>query len=162
MCPSITGMINVQAPSFIININLPNGSCVPVTGIGQVHLHNGLMLNNALCVPDYKFNLLFVSKLAKDYNCMCCFIPTYAWNRIVLPNSSNSLIRSTKVYFIWWITRRTCWCRMWSRNCLHSTRIDSLISSNIVIMPTAAIWLYNIIDSVIYLWLSWNLSKECI
>ncbi|KAJ8424274.1 hypothetical protein Cgig2_004696 [Carnegiea gigantea] len=40
---------------------------------GNVHLCNGLVLKNTLVVPTFKYNLLSVSKLCKDNNCLAIF-----------------------------------------------------------------------------------------
>ncbi|KAJ8443288.1 hypothetical protein Cgig2_015766 [Carnegiea gigantea] len=51
-------------------INLPNGTQVPITYDGNVYMCNGLVLKETLVVPTFKYNLLLVSKLCKDNNCM--------------------------------------------------------------------------------------------
>jgi len=47
-------------------INLPTGQTSEAVCIGTVKLSSHLTLQNVLCVPSFKYNLLFVSKLAKD------------------------------------------------------------------------------------------------
>ncbi|KAL2933741.1 Retrovirus-related Pol polyprotein from transposon TNT 1-94, partial [Bienertia sinuspersici] len=50
-------------------INLPNGKTAAITHVGTVLLNCGLTLKNVLCVPEFKHNLLCVSKLAQDNDC---------------------------------------------------------------------------------------------
>ena len=38
-----------------------------------MHLSNGLILRDTLVVPDFKYNLLSVSKLCKDDACIVIF-----------------------------------------------------------------------------------------
>lgn len=47
------------------SVKFPNGTSVPVKGIGTVNLPNGLKINEVLYVPDFHCNLLSVSRLAK-------------------------------------------------------------------------------------------------
>jgi len=47
-------------------INLPNGQTSEAVCIGTVKLSSYFTLQNVLCVPSFKYNLLSVSKLAKD------------------------------------------------------------------------------------------------
>jgi len=54
-------------------IKLPNGTQVPITHIGDVHPCNNLTLKDTLVVPAFKYNLLSVSKLYKDNNCITIF-----------------------------------------------------------------------------------------
>lgn len=54
-------------------VMLPNGRCVKVTHIGDVQLFAKIILRDVFCVPEFEFNLLFVSKLTKTYNCCLVF-----------------------------------------------------------------------------------------
>ena len=44
-------------------ITLPNNTCIFITSVGDVMLSSKLILNDILCVPEFKFNLLSVSGL---------------------------------------------------------------------------------------------------
>ena len=46
-----------------LNVNLPNGLFVIPTYKGIVQLHDDIILKNVLFIPDFKHNLIFVSKL---------------------------------------------------------------------------------------------------
>ena len=47
-------------------VELPNGSVAKVTHIGQVVFSHNLILENVLCVPFFRLNLISISKLAYD------------------------------------------------------------------------------------------------
>jgi len=57
------------------HINFPNGNITSITAIGNIKLIHDLVLNDTLVVPDFKFNLLSVSKLTRDNNCVAVFYP---------------------------------------------------------------------------------------
>ncbi|GKB73809.1 retrovirus-related pol polyprotein from transposon TNT 1-94 [Tanacetum coccineum] len=42
---------------------------------GQVKLNNGIVLQDVLCVPSFKFSLLSIPKLTKYNNCVAIFFP---------------------------------------------------------------------------------------
>ena len=59
-----------------------------ITHKGHVALANKLTLKNVLCVPSFKFNLLLISKLTEDNNCIVlfysrfCIIQDFATKRL--------------------------------------------------------------------------------
>ncbi|GMI67901.1 hypothetical protein HRI_000459300 [Hibiscus trionum] len=57
------------------NVQLPNGNSTSVTHIGSCNLTSTKVLKNVLCVPTFKFNLISVSQLVKDWNCAISFLP---------------------------------------------------------------------------------------
>lgn len=63
---------NVQ--SISTKINLPNGHSTVATHVGQINLVPNLVLNNALYVPCFQFNLISISKLTADNNCFVKFV----------------------------------------------------------------------------------------
>lgn len=50
---------------------------VPVQALGHVKLNKQLVLDQVLGIPNFNFNLLSVSKLTKDLNCVLTFWPTF-------------------------------------------------------------------------------------
>jgi len=52
---------------------LPNGTQVLIPNIGDLQLCNDLILKDTLVVPTFKYNLLCMSKLCKDNNCVAIF-----------------------------------------------------------------------------------------
>lgn len=61
-----------EPPVFI-----PNGVNIPVKGRSDCTPPRGLKVNGALCVPDFKCNLLSVSHLRKDLQCDVTFFPDF-------------------------------------------------------------------------------------
>ncbi|CAM8949458.1 unnamed protein product [Rhodiola kirilowii] len=57
-------------------IILPNGETVCVQQSGTCHLSNGLVLYGVLLVPEFRVNLLSVSKLINDSQCKVVFADT--------------------------------------------------------------------------------------
>lgn len=68
------------------HINLPDGNTAQVTCLGNVMLNNGLVLKDKLCVPSFKFNLLYVSK-TKDSRCIVLF-------RTMSPARTEGLVKN--------------------------------------------------------------------
>ena len=56
-------------------VYLPNGDNVKVTHTGSCHLTSQDKIENVLLIPDFKFNLLSISKLTRDLNCVVSFFP---------------------------------------------------------------------------------------
>ncbi|XP_057982393.1 uncharacterized protein LOC131167614 [Malania oleifera] len=62
------------------SVALPNGQIVPVTHIGTPKVTKNLILHNALCVPNFSFNLISAKKMTQELNCClvfffdCCYI----------------------------------------------------------------------------------------
>lgn len=54
-------------------VQIPNGQNLAVKSIGKANLPNGLRINKVLYIPDFKCNLLSVSKLTKENNCVIMF-----------------------------------------------------------------------------------------
>jgi len=79
-----TNLTNISTLAKPINVILPDASIKIVTTIGQVSLLPNLTLHNVLYVPDFKYNLLSVSKLlqnqtlyARFHSDICLFqVPT--------------------------------------------------------------------------------------
>lgn len=60
--------------SIITNrkVHLPNGATASVTHIGSIHFAD-FVLQNVLCVPSFKLNLISISKLVLDSQCLATF-----------------------------------------------------------------------------------------
>lgn len=56
-------------------VRLPGGKSLKVDAIGTFSLAPGVQLKDVLCVPDFTWNLLFVSKMTKETNCSITFYP---------------------------------------------------------------------------------------
>lgn len=55
-------------------VHLPNGNKIPIAHIGSCRLAQE-NISNVLCVPDFRYNLLSVSKLTKELNGCIEFFP---------------------------------------------------------------------------------------
>ncbi|KAI3499149.1 hypothetical protein L1887_34942 [Cichorium endivia] len=72
-----------------VPVTIPNGETVPVEGKGSHTLSNGIKVKGVLHVPKFNCNLLSVSKLSKDLECVISFFPDFL---IMQGLSSKSLI----------------------------------------------------------------------
>ncbi|XP_019435967.1 PREDICTED: uncharacterized protein LOC109342438 [Lupinus angustifolius] len=72
VCPDISNFAihHIIRP---IKIGLPNGTIALAKASGTVIFSNSLILHNVLYVPDFKFNLLSVHKLANSLHCKLIF-----------------------------------------------------------------------------------------
>ncbi|CAN1320219.1 Retrovirus-related Pol polyprotein from transposon RE2 [Linum perenne] len=66
-----------------VSVMLPDGNSIPVTHIGTIDFRCGLVLNHVLVIPNFKFNLLYVSRLIEHgaysvlfHTSMCVFQDT--------------------------------------------------------------------------------------
>lgn len=57
------------------SIQLLNGSSTRVTQVGTVDINDTILLHNVLFVPDFKYNLLSISKFVKNQRCCVTFFP---------------------------------------------------------------------------------------
>ena len=60
----------------VCSIIMPNGKQVAVKHVGTVVLHPNIILQDVLHIPDFQFNLLSASKLAKQLSCSVVFTAT--------------------------------------------------------------------------------------
>ncbi|KAH0637972.1 hypothetical protein KY289_037887 [Solanum tuberosum] len=56
-------------------VYLPNGNTTVVSHIGSTCLFTNQLVSNVLYLPDFRVNLLSVSKITKELNCMVAFFP---------------------------------------------------------------------------------------
>jgi len=56
-----------------ISVNLPNGNTIKAHCRGQVRLTQELSIDNVLYLPQFAVNLISVSKLSKEQNCILQF-----------------------------------------------------------------------------------------
>lgn len=54
-------------------VTIPDGRKIIVKHIGIVKLHDNLLLQNVLYVPDFRYNLIPVKKLTTDMKCIITF-----------------------------------------------------------------------------------------
>ncbi|XP_074363119.1 uncharacterized protein LOC141703501 [Apium graveolens] len=77
MTPFVSNLFDPVPADTLSNINLPTGDRAHISHSGTVKLESGLVLQQVLCVPHFKHNLLSVQKLMKDSNCQLQFFPTH-------------------------------------------------------------------------------------
>jgi len=58
-------------------INLPNGHTSEISSVGNIRLSNDLVLQDVLCVPLFKYNLLSIPKLTNNSNFIVIFCPKF-------------------------------------------------------------------------------------
>lgn len=63
-------------------VHLPNGDVSLVTHTGNRLLTTRSTISDVLYVPQLKYNLLSVSKLTKDLQCVAFFYPDFVFFRI--------------------------------------------------------------------------------
>ncbi|GKD94474.1 hypothetical protein Tco_1374311 [Tanacetum coccineum] len=70
-------LVNKKATHFEAPDVIPNGDSIPVKGKGECILPGETKVNGFLYVPDFKCNLLFVSRLNRDLQCCISFFPDF-------------------------------------------------------------------------------------
>lgn len=68
---------NEKRTFFESPVVIPNEESIPVNGKGDCTLPWGAKVNGVLCVPNFKCNLLFVSRISKDLQCAVTFFPDF-------------------------------------------------------------------------------------
>ena len=56
---------------------LPNGQTIDISYKGYMTFTNGLKLRDVLHVPSFKYNMMSVSRLTKDNQCVVTFYPDF-------------------------------------------------------------------------------------
>ncbi|XP_075499123.1 uncharacterized protein LOC142537497 [Primulina tabacum] len=73
--------LTLRNPKSIANssgtVGLPNGSKILISKTGSIALTDSIMLDKVLQIPDFRFNLLSVSRLTKELQCYVTFYPTF-------------------------------------------------------------------------------------
>nr|KAJ0185641.1 hypothetical protein LSAT_V11C900482860 [Lactuca sativa] len=62
-------LINLKESPDGAPVKIPNGDNVHVQGIWSSCLPSDLSVDNVLYIPDYKYNILSISKFTKNHNC---------------------------------------------------------------------------------------------
>ena len=69
--------LSVNKLGYNRTVELPNGDETRVTHTGLSSISDGSTISNVLYVPEFKFNLLSVSKLTKELQCSASFFPDF-------------------------------------------------------------------------------------
>ncbi|GJV56560.1 hypothetical protein Tco_1457565 [Tanacetum coccineum] len=70
-------LVNKKATHFEAPVVIPNGDSIPVKGKGDYILPGETKVNGVLYVPDFKCNLLSVSRLSRNLQCCISFFPDF-------------------------------------------------------------------------------------
>ncbi|KAL3511008.1 hypothetical protein ACH5RR_030409 [Cinchona calisaya] len=68
-------LLSKSQPSFSHTVNLPNGTSTPITYTGNIVFNRDITLENVLCVPTFRLNLISASKITKGLNCSVTLFP---------------------------------------------------------------------------------------
>lgn len=77
MCSNFELLINPYKVYDSKLVSLPDGTMKSVTHAGDIKLTDKLILNDALFIPSFKYNLLFVNKLTENALIRIIFYPHY-------------------------------------------------------------------------------------
>uniref|UniRef100_A0A803LD02 Integrase catalytic domain-containing protein n=1 Tax=Chenopodium quinoa TaxID=63459 RepID=A0A803LD02_CHEQI len=89
MTPHVQNLNEYKIVNNMPKINLPTGDKAEITHIGNSVLDTGLKLENALCVPLFKHNLLSVQKLISHNQCEVKFHPYHC----IIADSNTKAVR---------------------------------------------------------------------
>lgn len=70
---------NRTSNTLELSITIPNGDIVPVEGKGNCMLQNGIIIERVLHIPNFNCNLLSVSHLTKELECVLTFLPDFCY-----------------------------------------------------------------------------------
>ena len=70
-----------QSHPSISTVTLADGSRSCVLGSGTIHLTLQITLTSVLSLPQFSFNLIYVSKLTRTLNCNNSFFPDHYLNQ---------------------------------------------------------------------------------
>lgn len=124
---------NLESPVPVTrntHINLPTVSTVKITHTGAIIILNSLSLNDVLCVPNFKQNLLYVQKLIKRSNCEVKFFPSQC---IILDCASQKVIAVGEAKHGMYYLVDTYDSTKWSSNLknAHACLLSNNVSANI-------------------------------
>nr|GEX88397.1 hypothetical protein [Tanacetum cinerariifolium] len=68
---------NKKGTSNEAPVVIPNGHAIPVEGKGDFILPGGAKINGVLHISNFKHNLLYVSRICKDLQCVVTFFPNF-------------------------------------------------------------------------------------
>lgn len=57
------------------SVYLPNGNTTQVTHVGSCSLSDRSIISNVFYLPEFKYNVILVSKLTKELGCSVTFFP---------------------------------------------------------------------------------------
>ncbi|KAI3723909.1 hypothetical protein L2E82_35671 [Cichorium intybus] len=106
------------------SVTIPNGKAVAVKKVGNIGLSEGINLKDVLSVPEFKCNLLSVSKIARDLQ---CFLTFYLEKCFIQDLPSRNLIGTGKerngLYYLEPFNRKKMAMVVWSKNEIWHKRL---------------------------------------
>uniref|UniRef100_A0A803LNL9 Retrotransposon Copia-like N-terminal domain-containing protein n=1 Tax=Chenopodium quinoa TaxID=63459 RepID=A0A803LNL9_CHEQI len=84
MTCDLSKFAELKAATGFPKITLPTGDSASISHTGNVNLCSSLTLQNVLCVPNFRYNLLSVPKLTKDSQCEVNFYGSHCVIRDVV------------------------------------------------------------------------------
>jgi hypothetical protein len=74
---SPTLLKHVNKNQSLAPVSLPSGDVAKITVTGSIQFNNSFQLNNVLCVPSFKVDLMSVGKTTDDLHCSVMFFPSW-------------------------------------------------------------------------------------
>lgn len=116
------------------SITIPDGRTIPVKYVGLVKLNNGIVLRNVLYVPEFRFNLITVNKIASDMKCVVSFDTNKCYIQEILMKKTWLLGKSKVGLYIFQDIKRTA-----SVNAAAEEPVDTQSNSKFVLYK-AKLW----------------------
>ncbi|KAL0424418.1 UNVERIFIED_CONTAM: hypothetical protein Sradi_0976600 [Sesamum radiatum] len=132
MCAHKHNLQHTSIPSHAISVHLPDGNTQSITHIGSVTLDKTLTLTDVLYIPNFKFNLLSVSKLCSNssievlFHSTCCLLQDQATKRVIAVGKlqRNLYVLDSSSFDPATITSHTS---LQSAACLHSSSCNNVL-----------------------------------
>ena len=74
---SPTSLKHVDKNLSLAPVSLPSGDVAKITVTGSIQFNNSFQLNNVLCVPSFKVDLMSIGKITDDLHCSVTFFPSW-------------------------------------------------------------------------------------
>jgi hypothetical protein len=81
--------LNIMHTPHESGITNANGNMYPIETAGDIELSDQLCLRNTLVVSSQTTNLIFVSQLTNDHNCVVFMFPDYCVFQDILMKKDN-------------------------------------------------------------------------
>ncbi|KAK9733756.1 hypothetical protein RND81_04G090200 [Saponaria officinalis] len=101
MCFNKDLFSDIRTISKLYVISLPNGQFITINYVGTVPITSEISLQNVLFVPSFKYNLLSIFKLAKQFDSIISFTPNFCFMQgsstkkpLILGNTTKDLLPS--------------------------------------------------------------------
>ncbi|GAA0154749.1 hypothetical protein LIER_37957 [Lithospermum erythrorhizon] len=101
MCYDASLFASLSVVSLFNSLTLPDSSTLSVKSIGVINLFRNIKLYYYFLVPSFKYNMLSVGKLSKDYNLQimflshCCILQNFKENKVLF--LGDSILTATHI-----------------------------------------------------------------